>query len=143
MGKDNLSNTLSKRIGEQKHEPHSIDRDYDEMYGLNYSNANENIVELDIALLKSHPKDPFKPYAEDKLKELSDSIAKLCLLDSVHVRPDGNGQYEILAGKNRTNATKLHGDKKIKAIVRDVDEETAIMIITDSNLKHREKLLPS
>jgi len=143
MPKVGLSGALSKRIEASQNEHDPIDRAYDEMFGLNHKGDGEKIVELDLTHVKPHPQDPFKPYSEEKLKELADSIAKVGLLDPINVRPDKNGGYEILTGKNRSNAARLNGDKKIKAIVRDVDDDTAVMIITDSNLKHREKLLPS
>jgi len=143
MPKGGLSGALSKRIEASQNEHDPIDRAYDEMFGLNHKGDGEKIVELDLTLVKPHPQDPFKPYPEEKLKELADSIAKVGLLGPINVRPDKNGGYEILTGKNRSNAARLNGDKKIKAIVRDVDDDTAVMIITDSNLKHREKLLPS
>ena len=143
MPKGGLSGALSKRIEASQNEHDPIDRAYDEMFGLNHKGDGEKIVELDLTHVKPHPQDPFKPYPEEKLKELADSIAKVGLLDPINVRPDKNGGYEILTGKNRSNAARLNGDKKIKAIVRDVDDDTAVMIITDSNLKHREKLLPS
>jgi len=44
------------------------------MFGLTNSNKADEIVKLDIALLKPHPNDPFKPYTDDKLKELAESI---------------------------------------------------------------------
>ena len=143
MPKVGLSGALSKRIEASQNEHDPIDRAYDEMFGLNHKGDGEKIVELDLTHVKPHPQDPFKPYSEEKLKELADSIAKVGLLDPINVRPDKNGGYEILTGKNRSNAVKINGDKKIRAIVRDVDDDTAIIIITDSNLKHREKLLPS
>jgi ParB family chromosome partitioning protein len=141
-----LSGALSKRIHASQDGAAAVDKAYDEMFGLKIGGGNhdhDKIVELDLSLVKPHPQDPFKPYAEDKLKELADSIAKIGLLDPINVRPCGDGTYEILAGKNRSNAARMNGDKKIKAIVRDIDDDIAIMIITDSNLKHREKLLPS
>lgn len=143
MPKGGLSDALSKRMGTAQDENDPIGVAYNEMFGLKHDNGGEKIVELDLVLVKPHPQDPFKPYTEEKLKELAESIAKVGLLDPINVRPDKNGGYEILAGKNRSNAVRLNGDKKIKAIVRDVDDDTAILIITENNLKHRERLFPS
>jgi ParB family chromosome partitioning protein len=53
------------------------------------------------------------------------------------------GQYEILAGRRRTGAVKLNGGKEIMAIIRDVDDDEAAMIVTETNLRHREKLYHS
>jgi len=120
----------------------TIEQSYDEMFS-SHIYMEGKIVELNIADLKPHPKDPFKPYSEDKLMDLAKSIEKIGLLNAIIVRPHTNGGYEILAGKNRTNATAKNGSKKINAVIKDVDDDTAIMILTDSNLKNREELLPS
>jgi ParB family chromosome partitioning protein len=121
----------------------SIDRDYNAMFGLGRDCDAEKVVELDLDIIKPHPLDPFKPYSEERLKELADSIASVGLLDPINVRPCDDGSYEILTGKNRANAVRLNGGRNIKAIIRDVDDDTAVIMVTDSNLKHREKLLPS
>ena len=105
--------------------------------------SSKNLTKVDLALVANHPKDPFKPYSEGKLRELADSIAEFGLLEPVCLRKTKYGKYEILAGKNRANATRLLGKTEIDAFVFETDDETAVMIITDSNLKHRDKLLPS
>ena len=120
----------------------TIEQSYDGMFsGHIYTEGK--IVELNISDLKPHPSDPFKSYSEDKLMDLANSIENVGLLNAIIVRPHANGGYEILAGKNRTNATAKNGSKKINAVIKDVDDDTAIMILTDSNLKNREELLPS
>jgi ParB family chromosome partitioning protein len=98
---------------------------------------------IPLARLRAHPLDPFKPYATDKLRELAQSIAEYGLFEPIIVRPAGDGTYEILAGKNRANATGMNGDTKIDAFVYDLGDDDAKMVITDSNLKHRDQLLPS
>ena len=54
-----------------------------------------------------------------------------------------DGKYEILSGKNRTNAVRQNGGQTIRAIVKDVDDCEAVLMITEANLKHREILHPS
>ena len=103
----------------------------------------ETIIKVDINRLEPHPEDPFKLYTEEKLKELAASIAEIGLIHPICVRPYEDGRYQILAGKNRAAAFALLGLTYIDAVILDVDDDTAIMVITDSNLKHREKLLPS
>ncbi len=133
-----MTEALSKRLAAQTD---SIETSYDEMFGI--QNDTEKIVSLDIRLLVPHPDDPFKHYSEAKLRELAESISKVGLLEPVIVRPAEGGQYEILSGKNRTNAARKNGEKKIRAIVKDADDIEAVMIITEANLKHREMLQPS
>ena len=85
---------------------------------------------------------PFKPYTQEKLAELADSIRQHGVLEAIRVRPR-NGKFQILAGHNRSQAAKLAGLTTIPAIVEDVDDDQAALILVDSNLQHREKLLPS
>ena len=139
MAKNTVSGALSKRIAEQQ--ANSIESSYDEMFGLKHD--DERIVSLDVSLLTPHPDDPFRHYSDAKLRELAESIEKVGLLEPVIVRPMESGKYEILSGKNRTNAVKKNGERTIRAIVKDVDDFKAVMIITDANLKHREILTPS
>ena len=138
MPKNTMTEALSKRLAAQTD---SIETSYDEMFGI--QNDTEKIVSLDIRLLVPPPDDPFKHYSEAKLRELAESISKVGLLEPVIVRPAEGGQYEILSGKNRTNAARKNGEKKIRAIVKDADDIEAVMIITEANLKHREMLQPS
>jgi len=140
MPKKTLANALSKRI---QATPSAIDQQYDEMYGITHDTSNEKIVELPLSGLKPHPKDPFRYYTEEKLRELMESISKVGLLDPINVRMSVDGGYEILSGKNRTKAFNQLEIEKIPAIVRDVDDDTAILIITDSNLRNREFIPPS
>ncbi|MCL2699891.1 MAG: ParB/RepB/Spo0J family partition protein, partial [Defluviitaleaceae bacterium] len=103
---------------------------------------DKKLMKIELGRLAPHPADPFKPYAEDKLRELAESIDKYGLFEPIVVR-SAAGVYEILAGKNRANAARSLGWAEIDAFLMDVDDDAALMIITDSNLKHRNKLLPS
>jgi ParB family chromosome partitioning protein len=106
---------------------------------------NSKITKIPINRLKRHPLDPFLPYSEDKLVEMSVSIARYGLFEPIIVTPcPGANDYFILSGKNRAAAVGLiEKATDISAFVMDADENTAVMIITDSNLKHRDRLLPS
>lgn len=139
MAKSTVSGALSKRIVQQQ--ANSIETSYDEMFGLKHD--GERIVSLDVSLLVPHPDDPFRHYSDAKLRELAESISKVGLLEPVIVRPAEGGKYEILSGKNRTNAVRKNRERTIRAIVKDVDDFKAVMIITEANLKHREMLHPS
>ncbi|MCL2605160.1 MAG: ParB N-terminal domain-containing protein [Defluviitaleaceae bacterium] len=108
-----------------------------------HKNASKQAVRIPLHLVGPHPADPFKPYGDDKLRELAESIASYGLFEPIIVKEKGDGTYAILAGKNRVNACGLNGQTEIEAYICDADEDTAYMIITDSNLKHRDRLLPS
>lgn len=91
-----------------------------------------------------YPVQPFRQYSQQKLAELADSISANGLLSPIIVRPmPAEGTYQILAGHNRTAAAKLAGLTTIPCIVREVDDDIAIMILTDTNLNQRDNLLYS
>lgn len=86
---------------------------------------------------------PFKPYAPDKLEELAENIRRNGVIEAICVRPKPDGRMEIIAGHNRVAAAKLAGLNTIPAIVQQLDDNQAAILLVDSNLQHREKLLPS
>jgi len=105
--------------------------------------TGKQAVKIPLSLTKPHPADPFKPYTSEKLYELANSIAEYGLFEPILVKEENDGSFAILAGKNRANACRLINHTEIDAYICGVDDDTAIMIITDSNLKHRDRLLPS
>ena len=100
---------------------------------------------MDIEKLLPFPGHPFKLYAGKRLDELVKSIKELGILNAILIRKasEQSGLYQILSGHNRANAAKLAGLKQIKAEIIDVDDDTAILIVVDTNFKQRENLLPS
>ena len=86
---------------------------------------------------------PFKPYTPEKLEELAESIRQNGIIEAISVRTKPDGRMEILAGHNRVAAAKLAGLQTVPAIVQQLDDDAAEILLVDSNLKHRGKLLPS
>lgn len=86
---------------------------------------------------------PFKPYPPDKLQELAENIRKNGVIEAICVRLTGTGRFQIIAGHNRVAAAKLAGLTTIPAVVRQMDDNEAALRMVDSNLQHRETLLPS
>ena len=86
---------------------------------------------------------PFHLYTDEKLQELTDSIREHGVLMPVLVRPLDAGGYEIVSGHNRVEAAKLAGLDKVPVTVRELDDDTATILMVDSNLRQRETLLPS
>jgi ParB family chromosome partitioning protein len=102
------------------------------------------ISSLSIEHLHPFANHPFKLYSEEKMLEMVESIAKYGVLTPILVRPQAIGDgYEVVSGHNRVEAAKLAGINEIPATVRQMDDETAIIAMIDSNLRQREKLLPS
>lgn len=98
----------------------------------------------EIEVSKIHPfKDhPFKVLDDDKMHELVESIMMNGVLVPVTVRPIEDGAYEMISGHRRLYAVKEIGLEKIPAIVKNYDDDEAILAMVDSNLQ-REEILPS
>lgn len=104
--------------------------------------AQERVQTLPLEHLVPFPKHPFQVNDDEKMQELVESIRERGVLVPILVRPKENSEYEIIAGHRRNRASLLAGKTEIPAIVRDMDDDTAILLMVDSNLQ-REELLPS
>jgi len=100
---------------------------------------------LAISKLKPFSKHPFKMYNEDRLNSLSESIKEHGVISPILVRPidDVKYEYEIVAGHNRVQASRIAGIDEIPSTIKDLDNETATILMVDSNLEQRESILPS
>ncbi len=85
---------------------------------------------------------PFKPYTLEHLKELATNIKRNGVIEPINARPR-NGRFQIIAGHNRCAAARLAGLTAVPALVEDLTDEEAAVKLVDSNLMHREQLLPS
>ena len=102
----------------------------------------EYITNIPVEKLKSFPNHPFQVRDDDSMNETVESIKTYGVLQPVIVRPSDDGNYEILSGHRRKHACELAGRKTIPAIVRELDDDAAIIFMVDSNLQ-RENILPS
>lgn len=98
---------------------------------------------LPLSELQPFKDHPFKQYSEEKMAEMVESIRLYGVLMPILVRPLKDGGYEIVSGHNRVIAAREAGLADIPANVREMDDETATIIMIDSNLRQRERLLPS
>ena len=100
---------------------------------------------LEISKLKPFSKHPFKMYNDEKLNSLSESIKEHGVISPILVRPidDEKYEYEIIAGHNRVQASRIAGIDEIPSTIKDLDNETATILMVDSNLEQRESILPS
>ena len=85
---------------------------------------------------------PFRAYTPAQMTDLAENIRQNGVITAIRVRPR-NGRYQIIAGHNRVEAAKMAGLSVIPAIVEDLDDNQAVIILVDSNLKQRERILPS
>ena len=107
------------------------------------SNSTEReIKKIHISELKSAEIRPFKVKMDETLIELAESIRLNGVLEAITVRKHKKGGYEILSGYRRVEACKLAKVIKIPAIIKELDDDNAIILMVDSNM-HREKILPS
>lgn len=111
----------------------------DELMGIS---GEENATEIELNKIHSFANHPFKVVDDEEMAELVDSIKKNGIIVPVLVRPDADNNYEMVAGHRRMHAAIKVGLRTIPAIVRDLDDDAAVVAMVDSNIQ-REKLLPS
>lgn len=92
--------------------------------------------------MQPFPNHPFKVVDDEKMMDMVESIKEYGVLVPIIVRPVENGNYEIVSGHRRHHAAVLAGQEEIPAIVREMDEDAAVLVMVDSNLQ-RENILPS
>ena len=98
--------------------------------------------EIEVAKIRPFKDHPFKVLDDDKMHELVESIMMNGVLVPVTVRPIDDGAYEMISGHRRLYAVKEIGLEKIPAIIKNYDDDEAILAMVDSNLQ-REEILPS
>lgn len=103
---------------------------------------DEVSVKISINDLREIENQPFMAYSNEALKELADDIKLNGLYSPLIVRKKSD-YYEILSGRNRFRACKLNGDTAINCIVKNVDDDTANLILVNANLNQRQELKPS
>jgi ParB family chromosome partitioning protein len=153
MKKHTLSEMLEQRAAERgagvsyENEKSEADIAYDFMFGLAERPPDKERSEsgdlIALASLVPYSKHPFKPYPGDKLNAIALSIRENGLQQPVIIRKTSDKQYEILAGHNRAAAFRINGETRIPAIVVKANDDQAAMIVTETNLRQRDKLLPS
>ena len=101
-----------------------------------------SIVNIPLSQLHDFPNHPFKVRDDEKMQETVESGKAYGVLVPAIVRQRPDGEYEIVAGHRRKRASELAGLNELPAIVRDLDDDAATIIMVDSNLQ-RENILPS
>ena len=97
-----------------------------------------------VAVAEIHPFEghPFRVVDDELMQQTVDSIMQFGVLNPAIVRPDPNGGYEMVSGHRRLHACGLAGLEEIPAIVRNLTDDEAVILMVDSNLQ-RETILPS
>lgn len=104
--------------------------------------TTERVQLISVDFMDSFPNHPFKILDDDKMRDTMESIKQNGVLVPAIVRPKQNGRYEMISGHRRHYACMLAGIKEMPAIVRDMTDDEATIIMVDSNLQ-RETILPS
>lgn len=117
----------------------------DDLFATEESRADaqrEKVQEIPLGELHPFRNHPFKVKDDAAMQDTVDSVREYGVLVPAIARPDPDGGYELIAGHRRHHASELAGKETMPVIVRDLDDDTATIIMVDSNLQ-REELLPS
>ena len=102
----------------------------------------DKITLLPLSELHDFPNHPFKVRDDEAMQETAESIRQYGVLVPTIVRPREDGGYEIIAGHRRRHGSELAGLSAMPCIVREMDDDTATILMVDSNIQ-RENILPS
>ena len=117
-------------------------KSYEDLFKDDKGRKTEEIVPMDIKELKPYAEQPFKVLLDSSMDELCDSIAQSGVLSPIIARPHPEGGYEILSGHRRVKACELLRIEEVPVVVKNLDDDTAAILLVDSNLQ-RENILPS
>ena len=104
--------------------------------------AKEQRTEMPLSDLHPFEGHPFKVLDDELMKQTVESIRQIGVVSPLIVRPDPEGGFEILSGHRRLHAAQLAGLETVPVIVKEMDDDAAIIFMVDSNLQ-RENILPS
>ena len=102
----------------------------------------ELVQAVDLSLIRPFHDHPFHVNDDAEMEALKESIRDSGLLTPAIVRPKSDGTYEMISGHRRMAACKALGLNKMPVIVRELDDDTATLMMVDAN-RQREHLLPS
>ena len=105
--------------------------------------VKEEIVYLNLSELHPFKNHPFGVRDDAEMQGLVESVKAAGVNQPALVRPREGGGYEIIAGHRRQRASELAGFVNMPCIVRNMTDDEAILAMTDDNLRHREKILPT
>lgn len=117
---------------------------YDDIFKTEEDRQDTGEHVVMVPLDKIHPfkAHPFKVVNDEEMKKTAESIKQYGVLVPAIVRPLENGEYEMISGHRRRYASMLAGKETMPVIVREMDDDTATILMVDSNLQ-RENILPS
>ena len=118
---------------------------YDDIFETDTSRdeaKQERVQEIPLSELHPFEGHPFKVVDDEEMQKTVESVRDFGVLTPAIVRPDPDGGYEIISGHRRHRASELAGKETMPVIVREMDDDAAIILMVDANLQ-RETILPS
>ena len=120
-------------------------KNFDDIFSTEESRQEdklEHIRQIPISELHAFEGHPFRVVDDEEMQKVVDSVAKFGVLTPLIARPDTDGGYEVISGHRRMHASELAGIETVPVIVREMDDDEAIICMVDANLQ-RENILPS
>ena len=102
----------------------------------------QRVQEIPLDQLKPFKNHPFKVRDDQRMLDTVDSIREYGVLVPAIARPDPEGGYELISGHRRKRGCEMAGLQTMPVIIRDLDDDAAVLVMVDSNIQ-REELLPS
>ena len=118
---------------------------YDDIFSTEESRQEEQreqVQQIPIGELFPFKNHPFKVLDDDSMSDTVESVKQYGVLSPLIARPRPKGGYEIISGHRRQHAAELAGLETLPVIVRQMDDDAAIILMVDSNLQ-REHIRPS
>ncbi len=115
---------------------------FDDLFGTGEASAGETVTSVPLSQLHTFKGHPFRVLDDEKMQETVDSVKKYGVLIPGIVRPFPEGGYEVVAGHRRWRACELAGLEEMPALIRDLNDDEATIIMVDTNIQ-REDILPS
>ena len=118
---------------------------YDDIFETDTSRdeaKQERVQEIPLSELHPFEGHPFKVVDDEEMQKTVESVRDFGVLTPAIARPDPDGGYEIISGHRRHRASELAGKETMPVIVREMDDDAAIILMVDANLQ-RETILPS
>ena len=116
-------------------------KSYDDLFKTDEGRKTEEIKPIPLSELKPFSEQPFKVLENEDMEQLVESVKENGVLSPIVARPHPEGGYEILSGHRRVKACEIAGITEIPVVVKDLDDDTAIILLVDSNLQREHILL--
>ncbi len=118
---------------------------YDDIFSSEESRSGvrqERVQDIPLTQLRPFKDHPFRVVDDERMTETAESVKEYGVLVPAIARPMPDGGYELVSGHRRKRACELAGLETMPVIVRELDDDQAVIIMVDSNLQ-RENILPS